>query len=169
MSRSVRPGDRGLLLDDVATWKSVGTAWYLAERGHTVTVVTRYPVVGQEMARTAGDIPIRERLKRRGAVFHTEAAVGAWHGDGATIVDLLSGEEQSLPFDSLVLATANVPCNELETGLREHGVAVHAIGDCVAARQAPAATYEGRRAGLSIEQLIVKKPRSARFGVENTL
>ncbi len=30
MRRSVRPGKRVLFLDEVGTWKGVGTAWYLA-------------------------------------------------------------------------------------------------------------------------------------------
>jgi hypothetical protein len=34
--------------------------------------------------------------------------------------------------------------------LLEGGAEVHVVGDCVAARQAPAATYEGRRIGLRL-------------------
>ena len=33
MNRSAQPGDRVLLLDDTGTWRGVGTAWHLAERG----------------------------------------------------------------------------------------------------------------------------------------
>ena len=150
MSRSVRPGKRVLLLDDVGTWKGGGTAWYLAERQHDVTIVTADTVVGREIVRTAADFKLRETLKRLGATFMTESAVHEWHSDAATIVDLLDGSQQRLEFDNLVLATVNKSLNELEVELRGSGLDVHAIGDCVSPRQTPAATYEGRRLGLAI-------------------
>jgi len=150
MSRSVRPGKRVLLLDDVGTWKGGGTAWYLAERQHDVTIVTADTVVGREIVRTAADFKLRETLKRLGATFMTESAVHEWHSDAATIVDLLDGSQQRLEFDNLVLATVNKSMNELEVELRGSGLDVHAIGDCVSPRQTPAATYEGRRLGLAI-------------------
>jgi hypothetical protein len=40
--------------------------------------------------------------------------------------------------------------NELELALAELNHHYHAIGDCVAPRQAPFAFHEGRKLGLSI-------------------
>ena len=79
-----------------------------------------------------------------------ESAVKEWHGDGATVIDLLDESERRIEADALVLATVNVPERWLPDALAGSGREVHAIGDCVAARQAPAAIYEGRKLGLSL-------------------
>ncbi len=150
MSRAMRPGKHVLLLDDVGTWKGAGTAWYLAEREHDVTILTPEPVVGREIVRTTADIPLRERLRKLGVTFITESAIKEWHGDGATVLDLLDGSERRLPFDTLVLATVNAPADGLELELRGSGLEIHAIGDCLAPRQTPAATFEGRQLGLRL-------------------
>ena len=73
-----------------------------------------------------------------------------WHGDSATVIDLLDESERRIEADALVLATVNAPerllCEALAGSQRE----VHAIGDCVAARQAPAAICEGRKLALGL-------------------
>ena len=150
MSRAARPGHRVIVLDDTGTWRGGGTAWHLAERGHAVTVVTPDPFVGREIVRTSADWPLRERLKRLGVEFVVESAVKEWHGDGATVVDLLDESERRIDADALVLATVNAPERWLPDALAGSDREVHAIGDCVAARQAPAAIYEGRKLGLSL-------------------
>ena len=150
MSRAVRPGHRVIVLDDTATWRGGGTAWHLAERGHAVTIVTADPFVGREIVRTSADAPLRERLERLGVDFVVESAVKEWHGDSATVIDLLDESERRIEADALVLATVNAPerllCEALAGSQRE----VHAIGDCVAARQAPAAICEGRKLALGL-------------------
>jgi len=150
MRREARPGKRVLLLDDVGNWRGLGTAWHLADKGHEVTIVTPDAALGRELIRTGADIPLRARLARLGVKTLAESVVLAWHGDGATIRSLLDGTEQRLAFDSLVLATVNLPETEVADDLRVAGAAFTAIGDCQAPRHAPAAIYEGRRLGLRL-------------------
>ena len=150
MSRAARPGHRIIVLDDTGTWRGGGTAWHLAEREHAVTLITPDPFVGREIVRTSADRPLRERLKRLGVEFVVESAVKEWHGDGATVIDLLDESERRIDADALVLATVNAPERALPDALAESAREVHAIGDCVAARQAPAAVYEGRKLGLEL-------------------
>jgi hypothetical protein len=107
-------------------------------------------MVGKELVRTSADFPLRVRLRKLGVVAITEAAVGEWHGDGATIVNLLDGTEERLPFDTLVLATANRAETDLQEALAGSGKEIHAVGDCVAPRQFQNATFEGRRLGLRL-------------------
>jgi len=148
MSRNARPGKQVIVLDDIGHWHGGGTAWHLAEEGHEVTIVTVWPVVGFELARTSADWPLRRRLKQLGATWHTEAAITEWFGDGASVLDLATGEEQRVGADALVLATTNSSATWLADGLTGSGLEVHAIGDCVAPRHANMAIYEGRKLGL---------------------
>ena len=150
MSRAGRPGHRVIVLDDTGTWRGGGTAWHLAERDYKVTLVTPDPFVGREIVRTSADWPLRERLRRLGVECVVESAIGEWHGDGATVVGLLDGSERRIDADALVLATVNAPERTLPDALAASGREVHAIGDCVAARQAPAAIYEGRKLSLEL-------------------
>ena len=150
MNRSARLGKKVLLLDDTGTWRGMGTAWYMAERKHEVTIVTSDPYVGREVTRTSADLPVRKRLRRLGVSFITESAVDEWLGDAAVIMDLMNGEKQNFSFDALVLSTPNQPFNTLEQELRHTAKEFHSVGDCVAARQANAAIFEGRRLGLKL-------------------
>jgi 2,4-dienoyl-CoA reductase-like NADH-dependent reductase (Old Yellow Enzyme family) len=145
MSRAGRPGRRVLLLDDIGHWQGCGTAWYLAEQGHEVTLITPHPMVGFELVRTAADWPLRRKLKQLGILMITEAAIGEWRGDGAVVVDLLDGSERRLAADALILATCNRSETSLIDTLAGSGLEVHAIGDCVAPRHANMAFYEGRK------------------------
>lgn len=145
MRREVRPGQRVLVLDDSSNWRGAGTAWHLAEKGHEVTLLTADAFVGRDLLRTSADIPLRARLKRLGARWITDSAVTAWHGDAATVRNLLDGSESTLAFDTLLLSTVNQPDNDLAVALSGAPFTVHSIGDCLAPRHAAAAIFEGRR------------------------
>lgn len=144
MDGSARPGQRVIVLDDLGHWHGAGTAWHLAEQGHDVTVVTRLPTIGAELARTAADGPLRARLKKLGVKEVGDAAVSEWHGNGATITDLRDGEQSHISADTLVTATTGHACDWLTPELDDAELEVHAIGDCVAPRLAVMAIYEGR-------------------------
>ena len=150
MSRACRPGKRILLLDDGGHWRGCGTAWHLAEQNHQVTLLTPEGMVGKELVRSAADFPLRSALKRLGVAFITDAAIREWHGDGATIVDLLDGSERREDYDALILATPNVAETTLMDALAGSDFALHAVGDCVAPRWAVHAIYEGRKLGISL-------------------
>ena len=149
MAREVRPGKRVLVLDEGGNWKGSGTALYLAEAGHQVTVVTPAAMVAKEVERTAADVAIRKRLRSLGAVFHTEAAILEWRGDAAVVTDF-AGPDRVVEADTLVISGSNLPEDGLATELEGRGVAVVSVGDGVAARSAVMAIYEGRVAGMAI-------------------
>jgi 2,4-dienoyl-CoA reductase-like NADH-dependent reductase (Old Yellow Enzyme family) len=150
MARVAQPGKRVLLLDDSGNWRGCGTAWHLAERDHDVTLLTPDGLVGRELVRSAADFPLRRKLKRLGVTFITDSAVKAWHGNAATIVNLLDDSEQKLDFDALVLATPNVSETTLLDELADDGIKLYAVGDCVAPRWAVHAIYEGRKLGQEL-------------------
>ncbi|WP_374650154.1 FAD-dependent oxidoreductase [Dongia sp.] len=150
MRREARLGKRVLLLDDAGNWRGPGTAWHLAEKDHAVTLLTADAYVGRDLARTAADFPMRSRLRKLGVTFVTDSVILEWHGHAATIRDLSTGDERKQPFDSLVLATTNIADSALHDDLQVKAIAHHAIGDCLAPRQAAAAIFEGRRLALRL-------------------
>jgi pyruvate/2-oxoglutarate dehydrogenase complex dihydrolipoamide dehydrogenase (E3) component len=149
MAREARPGRQVILLDEGANWKGGGTALALAEAGHEVTIVTPAGMVAKEVERTAADIPIRKRLRELGARFVTDAAVREWRGDAA-VVTRFAGADEVVPADTLVIAACNRPEDGLARELAGAVLDVRAVGDCVAARTAAMAIYEGRRLGMSL-------------------
>ncbi len=150
MGRAARPGKRVIVLDDIGHWHGAGTAWHLAEHGHDVTVVTRFPMMAWELQRTAADWPLRKRLKTLGVREIGDAAIRHWHGDAAEVVDLRDGEITRIEADTLVVAAVPEAQTWLAEGLAGTGVEVRSVGDCVAPRLAVMAIYEGRKLAMSL-------------------
>jgi 2,4-dienoyl-CoA reductase-like NADH-dependent reductase (Old Yellow Enzyme family) len=133
-----------LVLDDVNDWRGLGTALFLLEEGHDVTIVTSAPVVGGGLYHSAADGPLRERFAFLAGVMRPSTVVLDWDGTGATVRSTLSGAEQRISADTLVIAETPAAETALATALRERGIAYEAIGDCVAPRRASLAFYEAR-------------------------
>ena len=57
---------------------------------------------------------------------------------------------QSLNPDVVVLTTGTRPCNQLYQKAKSLGYEIHRIGDCLEARNAKAAIYEGAVLGRSL-------------------
>ncbi|WP_348642478.1 hypothetical protein [Mesorhizobium sp. B2-4-12] len=152
MTRTARLGDHVLLIDDTGDWRGLGTALEIVARGHRVTVVTSWPVLGRYLQRTESDGVARARLKNAGGRWITDAVVKQWHGDGATVRSHLDGTETVIKADTLVLATTNVSDTWVLDELEEQVPALRpkVIGDALAPRLAVAAIYEGRVLGQSI-------------------
>jgi 2,4-dienoyl-CoA reductase-like NADH-dependent reductase (Old Yellow Enzyme family) len=148
MRREAKPGEAVTLYDEGGNWRGLGTAWALAERGHRVTIVTPEPFIGKELARTSADIGLRPRLAKLGVTFLTEHLVADWHGDAATLRNLLTGEETRYPASALVMSTTNRAFDPLSAALAD--LETHLIGDAAAPRQAPYAFHEGRKVALAL-------------------
>ncbi len=150
MAREARPGKTVIVLDEGGNWKGAGTAWKLAEDGHTVILVTPAAMVGSELQRTAADFPLRRRLGRTGRPFVTESGILEWTGKAAKVTSFLDGSEQWIEADGLIMATTNRANDEEHRALEAMGFAAKLIGDAAAPRPAPYAIHEGRKAALSI-------------------
>ena len=148
MRREARLGDAVIVYDEGSNWRGVGTAWTLAEAGKQVTIVTPEAFVGKEIARTAADGAARRRMAKLGVVFNTEACIARWHGNGATVINLLTGEEEVIAASGLVMATTNRAFDPFPEDFA--GKQTLRIGDCVAPRLAAYAFHEGRKLALSI-------------------
>ena len=85
-----------------------------------------------------------------GVVTRADSAISEWHGDGATVVNLLDNSTRRIESDALVLATINVAETTLIDALAASGLEIHAIGDCIAPRRSNNGIFEGRRLGLKL-------------------
>ncbi len=143
-------GKSVIVIDEGGNWRGTGSAWFLADRGHEVTIVTPDPMIGKELTRTGSDFQIRANLAKLGARFMLESVVAHWHGDRADVRSLLDGSVTSIEASAIVTATTNVVANDIELALCEAGIRLHLIGDAAAPRQAPYAFHDGRKVGLAL-------------------
>ena len=148
MRREAKLGDSVILYDEGGHWRGLGTAWALAEQGKQVTIVTPEPFIGKELARTSSDIGLRLRLAKLGVRVLTEHLVAEWHGDAATLRNMLTGVESRHGASALVMSTTNRAFDPLSAELE--GIETHLIGDAAAPRQAPYAFHEGRKTALML-------------------
>ena len=143
-------GKSVIVLDEGGNWRGTGTAWYLADKGHEVTIVTPDELIGKELHRTTVDSKIRAMLKKLGVDFLLESVIVQWHGDRAEIRSLLDGSTTEVAVSAIVTATTNTVFNEVELALAETDIRFHVIGDAAAPRQAPYAFHDGRKIGLAL-------------------
>jgi 2,4-dienoyl-CoA reductase-like NADH-dependent reductase (Old Yellow Enzyme family)/thioredoxin reductase len=143
-------GESVIVLDEGGNWRGTGTAWYLADKGHKVHIVTPDPMIGKELARTTADFPIRSQLTKLGATFVLESVIEHWHGDRADIRSMLDESISTIEATAIVTATTNTVFNDVELALGEADIKFHVVGDAAAPRQAAYAFHDGRRIGLSL-------------------
>jgi thioredoxin reductase len=148
LRREARIADSVVLYDEGSNWRGTGTAWALAEQGKQVTIVTPEPFVGREISRTAADGAARRRMAKLGVKFLTEHCLTAWHGNGVTVRNLLTGNEETIPTSALVMSTTNRAFDPFPETFA--GKTTHRIGDCTAPRLAAYAFHEGRKLALSL-------------------
>ena len=146
----VTVGRRVVVLDDLGDWRGLGTALHLAERGHQVTIVSSAAVIGGALFHSAADLPLRRRFAAAGGVLRPNTVVMGWDGGSASVRDTLTGEDDGLAADTLVIAETPVSETTLADELRARGLPFEAIGDCVAPRRASLAIYEGRELALRV-------------------
>ena len=139
-----------ILLDEGGNWRGTGTALYLLDKGHQVTIVTPDAYIAKELTRTTADFQVRSSLSKAGARFMVESIIERWQADGAQVRSLLDGSVSHVAATSLVTATTNMACNDIELALNSSTIIYHVIGDCAAPRSAPYAFHEGRKIGLAV-------------------
>ena len=145
-----RLGRNVVVLDEGGNWRGCGTAWYLAERDHQVTLVTPDALIGKELQRSATDADLRRSLAKLSVQFVTEAAVTRWGAQGAEIQSLLTGQRSEILAQDLIMATPNFADMSLRDALLSKGCAPQLIGDANAPRLAAQAIYEGRSVALTL-------------------
>lgn len=125
------------------------TADYLVVQGKHVSLLEMLETVPPEMG-NANRIYFEIKFSEKGVEIHFGARVDRIEEDG--IVYTQKGwVRKIMAIDTVVLATGYVPDRSLEKAIgNDKGVTVFSIGDCVKARNALEAIYEGSRIGREI-------------------
>ena len=143
-------GQKILVIDDDGRWQGIGAALYLSDKGHSVSILTSALHAGHQLAHTSSLGLLYKDFAANGIEVITSSAALAILERSVRIKDLISGEERDIAADSVVLATLTIAVDDVAQALAEAGIAHHAIGDCVAPRQASMAIYEARKLALTL-------------------
>jgi 2,4-dienoyl-CoA reductase (NADPH2) len=92
----------------------------------------------------------RMRAHAKGISMDTDLVVVGVEGGALQLLHHPTGEMRSKSADWVVLAVPARADDALYTELRDSGVDVHRVGDCVAPRRAHAAVIDGDRVGAAL-------------------
>lgn len=90
MAKHLSIGNRVIIIDELGDWRSCGTAWYLAEKGHQVTLVSTDAIVGKGLNRSDANYIFRKTASKLGVEFITDSVITHWSGQGATLRNLMT-------------------------------------------------------------------------------
>jgi NADPH-dependent 2,4-dienoyl-CoA reductase/sulfur reductase-like enzyme len=144
---SDRLGGSALVLDDVGHYEAIAVAEYLVERGLKVTFVTRLSQFAPSIEYAVRTEPALRRLRQGDFSLLTRARLVEIR-PGACVVGFLEGEQvATVPADTVVLVTHNMPMTEVYDGLGGRDatgpVQLHIVGDASSPRDLLMAIREG--------------------------
>lgn len=118
------------------------TAEVLADRGAKVTVIEMLEDLASDME-VPEKFALMQRLGGKGVAFLTKTVVKEVKPGGEVVLQKDYQPEVLSGVETIVLAVGYVPAIELEAVLKEKNVPYVKIGDCVEARKAIDAIWEG--------------------------
>jgi len=120
----------------------------LSEKGCNVTIVEQLSKVGIQMEAITRKM-IKKLLTKNNVRILTECRLSKISEDGA-FIEHKDGKELFIKGDKIVITVGNRPVNDLYDQVKKLGIEAYQIGDCVEARSAKDAIYEGAMIGKSI-------------------
>ena len=145
-------GTRVLILDDTGTYLPLGLAELLGNGGVHVEVLSRFPVIGDQIAGTQ-DLPwLLPRLAKLDVRLSPNHFIEAIHGRRVDVYETLTRRHRTVEaVDTVVLSMLRSPQDGLFRELQGGGtVTAHCIGDAVAPRSVAEAIYEGEKLGRAL-------------------
>ncbi len=128
---------------------SVGaeTAHFLLDQQKDVTLVEMLPDIAGDAEKVNRKVLLR-CLGEKGVKIRVLTRATAILARGVEVE--FEGNKETLPADTVVLATGIRPNNELEAALQGLPAEIHKVGDCVKPRKAIDAIHEGFQVALKI-------------------
>jgi 2,4-dienoyl-CoA reductase (NADPH2) len=150
LSGAADPTGDVVVIDEIGFHHATSVAELLADRGCHVEIVTPGMVVGQDLGITLDMEHWWMRASAKGIVQSTDLVPMGLQGGELTLLHHPTGANRTRRADWVVLAVPANPVEWLYHDLRNAGVSVERVGDCVAPRRAHAAVVDGERAGSSV-------------------
>ncbi len=147
---SVEPFGDVVVVDELGFHQATSVADLLADRGCRVEIVTPGMVVGQDLGITLDMETWWMRASTKGIMQSTDLVPMGLDAPTLTLLHHPTGRNETRTPDWVVLAIPPAPVEWLYVELRDAGVSVERVGDCVAPRRAHAAVVEGERAGAAL-------------------
>jgi NADPH-dependent 2,4-dienoyl-CoA reductase/sulfur reductase-like enzyme len=144
-----RAGERVVVLEDDPHVQGTTVAELLAEAGRRVTIVSRNQQVGLSIGAVSLEF-LYKRLFRAGIELVDCTWVDEIRSDGVRCSNVYSGAESFYPAETVVLCTGNIARDELYGELKDSGVELHRVGDCLAPRKLDNAIWDGFHAGRAL-------------------
>ena len=144
-------GNRVVVIDETGSYAAASVAELLADQGRQVEMVTEDMFVSAELAQTFDLGLWYQRALSKGIAFSPQTRVREVSGDTVVAADVFSQEERRIEgVDTVVLALYSEPNQELYFALKERGVEVYRVGDCIAPRGVSQAVLDGNRVGRTL-------------------
>ena len=123
-------------------------AYHLSDSGSPVTIVEVMPKIGGDLEAITKKILIL-KLKENNVRILTEHRLLRTDKEGV-VISGPDGIEKRIEADRVVVAIGIQPDDTIHKKIRDLGFETHVIGDCLKARSAKAAIFEGAKIGRSI-------------------
>lgn len=127
----------------------IETAHYLREKGADVTVVEMLDdiLLKEEPLTRMTFLPM---IEGSGIEIYTHHRIDEVGAGSVRVTDTKTGEQKSLPFDTMIMALGTKPYNPLEEPLKNSGRKYRVIGDAQMTANIAEATKAGFFAGLDV-------------------
>ncbi len=150
LTREAKVGGRVVVADWRADWIGPGVAELLAREGSRVDLAVNALHMGESLPFYVRDTTAGN-LHRLGVKVTPYARLVGAYGDTVFMQHTASGEPMEFEgVDTLVLSTGHLPVDELAADVAALGIECHMVGDCLSARTAEEAVYEGMLAGRAV-------------------
>jgi mycofactocin system FadH/OYE family oxidoreductase 2 len=150
LTGSASPAGDVLVIDEIGFHHATSVAELLADRGCRVEIATNGMVVGQDLGITLDMENWWMRALAKGIVQSTDLVPVGMDGSAVQLLHHPTGEMRPRRPDWIVLAVPAQPADGLYHDLKQRGVNVQRVGDCIAPRRAHAAVIDGERVGAAL-------------------
>ncbi len=147
---TTEPFGNVVVIDEIGFHHATSVGELLADRGCNVEIITNGMVVGQDLGITLDMENWWVRASAKSITQTTDLVPMGFEGTTLNLLHHPTGTQVTRTPDWVVLAVPPNPVEWLYKALKDAGVSVQRVGDCLAPRRAHAAVVDGERAGLAI-------------------
>ncbi len=135
-------GSRAVVFDDTGTFAAIAAADVLVAAGAAVTIVGRHEQLGANIPYPPATVEAsRERLLGAGVEFVPAMVLGEITPTAVHVVGRGNELRREIAADTVVIATYQLPADELADALRSGGRTVHVVGDAAGTDSIQAAIH----------------------------